>query len=503
MLVLNRWSAMSERRSLEYLALAALLIAFFGFFAVKVWDIDFWWHIAAGKNILDTGAVPSVDPFGMYDAANACGQTVLKSEWLGQVLLYSVYRWFGLDGIILFRAGILVLCLAVVYFRCHLVASAGPFALIVTALAGLAILHHTGERPQLFSFLFITLLFLLLDGFIRTGNRKLLYGIPLLMLLWSNTHAGALMGVATLGLFGIGYVLENHWTGVRFTAPQNILMVAMVVLSCLIFVAAPSGLDTFRCIIFQQSGLVREIVSEYASPWSLWPATLYYWVFISVTLVSLPGFFDKSFLKQGVLVIALGLISTFGYRYIPLFVLVAGPYVAASLGRMLKGLKLPGVAIHLSVLVVALAFLGYGFRQEKVFQHGLQEQRFPVGAVAFIKANNLGGKMFNTMNWGGYLLWNLSNSTNLFIDGRTLDSYRVAPYTNILWTTREGLRFFEQANFDLVLVSPGNAFTGERYPLIAYLQRQPGWQVVYRDRAGYLFARRGRYPITMSKSGTD
>ena len=161
-------------------------------------------------------------------------------------------------------------------------------------------------------FLFITLLFLLLDGFIRTGNRKLLYGIPLLMLLWSNTHAGALMGVATLGLFGIGYVLENHWTGVRFTALQNILMVAMVVLSCLIFVAAPSGLDTFRCIIFQQSGLVREIVSEYASPWSLWPATLYYWVFISVTLVSLPGFFDKSFLKQGVLVIALGLISTFG-----------------------------------------------------------------------------------------------------------------------------------------------------------------------------------------------
>ena len=113
MLVLNRWSAMSERRSLEYLALAALLIAFFGFFAVKVWDIDFWWHIAAGKNILETGVIPSVDPFGMYDAANACGQTVLKSEWLGQVLLYSVYRWFGLDGIILFRAGILVLCLAI------------------------------------------------------------------------------------------------------------------------------------------------------------------------------------------------------------------------------------------------------------------------------------------------------------------------------------------------------------------------------------------------------
>jgi len=482
---------MIERRSLEYWALGVLLFTFFGFFAVKVWDIDFWWHIAAGRNILENGVIPSADPFGMYDAANACGQTVLKSEWLGQVSLYSVYRWFGLDGIVMFRAGILALCLAIVYFRCRLASSNNPFSLVITAMAGLAILHHTGERPQLFSFLFISLLFLLLDNFIRTGNRWMLYSIPPLILLWSNTHAGALMGVASLGLFGIGYVLENRWTQGRYNTPSNIVMVVVVTLSCIVLVTAPSGLDTFKCIIFQQSGLIREIVSEYASPWSLWPATLYYWVFISVTLVALPGFFNKAFFKQSALVFALGSISMFGYRYIPLFVLVAAPYVAASLGRSLKMFKLPATAIHLSVLVIALAFLGYGFKQDKVFQHGLQEQRFPVGAVAFIKANKLSGKMFNSMNWGGYLLWNLSGTTNLFIDGRTLDPYRVAPYTNILWATPEGLRLFEQANFDLVLVPPGNAFTGERYPLIAYLQNQPGWQKVYQDRSGYLFARRG------------
>ena len=298
------------------------------------------------------------------------------------------------------------------------------------------------------------------------------------------------MGVASLGLFGIGYVLENRWAQGRLNMPSNILMVVVVTLSCIFLLTAPSGLDTFRCIIFQQSGLVREIVSEYASPLSLWPATLYYWVFISVVLVALPGFINKPFLKQGALVSVLGLFSVFGYRYIPLFVLVAAPYVAASLGRSLKMFKLPAAAIHLSVLVIALAFLGYGFKQGKVFQHGLQEQRFPVGAVAFIKSNKLSGKMFNSLNWGGYLLWNLSGTTNLFIDGRTLDPYRVAPYTNILWATPEGQRFFERANFDLVLVPPGNAFTGERYPLIAYLQNQPGWQIVYRDRLGYLFAKR-------------
>jgi hypothetical protein len=181
-----------------------------------------------------------------------------------------------------------------------------------------------------------------------------------------------------------------------------------------------------------------------------------------------------------------------GYRYIPFFVLVAAPYVAASLNRMLNRIRLPAAAIHLSALVVALAFLGYGFRQEKVFQHGMQEQRFPVGAVAFIKANKLGGKMFNTMNWGGYLLWNLYGTTSLFIDGRTLDPYRVAPYTNILWMTPEGRQFFERENFDLALVPYGSAFSGERYPIVTYLQNRSDWQIVYQDRAGYLFARRAR-----------
>jgi hypothetical protein len=481
---------MVEKKHLEYLALAALLITFFAFYSVKVWDIDFWWHIAAGRNILESGVIPSVDPFGMYNANNVCGQTVLKSEWLGQVLLYSVFKWFDVDGIIFFRAGLLTLCLAIVYVRCRLAETASVFSFFITALAGLAIFHHTGERPQLVSFLLLSVIFLLLDIFLRSGKRWSLYCIPLIMLLWSNSHGAVLLGVAVLGLFGMMYVLENRWAEGRFNTSQNRLMLMVVGLSSVMLVLAPSGFDSIKCIIAQQSGSIRESVSEYASPWSLWPTTLYFWVFIGVTLVSLRGFFNKIYFKQGVLVLVLCGISVIGFRYIPMFVLVAAPYVAASLNRMLSKLKLPTFAINLSVLIIALAFLGYGFTQEKVFQHGLQEQRFPVKATAFIKANQLSGKMFNSMNWGGYLLWNLPSTTTLFIDGRTLDPNRVAPYTNILWTTPEGLEFFEQANFDLVLIPYGNAFTKERYPLIAYLLKQPNWQAVYQDNSGYLFAKR-------------
>lgn len=477
------------QRLLEYAAIAALLAAFFGFFSVKVWDIDFWWHIAAGKSILANGAIPSQDPFGVYDAANNWGQTVLKSQWLGQVLLYSVYRFSGLDGIIFLRAAILTTCMGIVYWRC-LIAGAKPlFTLLMLALTGLAILFHTGERPQLLSFLYLSLVFLLLDMHLQNVRRWPLYFIPPIFLLWANSHGGVVFGVAALGLFCTGYLLENRLTMGSYNIPQNRRMLAVMGLSIAAFLLAPSGLTTLKYLVFLENSPIRERVSEYATPWAMWPMTAYYWVFFAATLASLPGFFGRAYLKQAIVVCAVAAISLTGYRYIPLFALLTAPYIAASLSRMLRRVRLPDTTVNLAALVMALLFLAYGFKQERIFQHGALEARYPGAAVAFIKANHLSGKMFNTMNWGGYLIWNLSPTVTIFIDGRMLDPNRVVPYTHVLWMTPYGQHFFEQAGFDLVLVPRGNIFTGESYPIINYLLKKPGWQAVYQDEAGYLFAR--------------
>ena len=481
---------MNLQKPTEYLALAALLVTFFAYFSVPVWDIDFWWHIAAGKNILETRSIPTVDPFGVYDANNVWGQTVLKSQWLGQTLLYLVYRWSELDSVIYFRAGMLVLCLALVYVRCRIAAIASLFSLGITTLAGLAILQHTGERPQLFSFVYLSIVFLLFDLYLNGEKRWALFCIPPIMLLWSNTHGGVVFGAAALGVFGAAIVLENRWASGKFNKQKIGLIGIIVGLSILAVMLAPNGVTTFKYLLFLENSPIRDRVSEYASPWSLWPATFYYWVFIGVALTALPGFFNKNHLKHGIVVLVIGLISITSYRYIPLFVLLSAPYVAASLSRLLSAFKLPAVAVNLSVVAISLLFLGYGLQQNKLFQHGLKDARFPVGAVNFIKTHHLGGKIFNAMNWGGYLIWNLPNSTTVFIDGRLLDPDRVMPYTHVLWTTVQGRRFFEQAHFDLVLVPHGNVISGERYPIVDYLLHHPGWEAAYQDNAGYLFVKK-------------
>ncbi len=470
-------------------ALLALLLAFFGYFAIRVWDIDFWWHIAAGRNILAVGSIPDIDPFGVYDAANVWGQTILKSQWLGQVVLYKIYIWFGLDGIILFRAALLTLCLLIVFLRCRIVGAMGVFSFAVTALAGMSILLHTGERPQLFSFVWAGFIFLLFDSFVRSGQRWILLCIPVAMLLWSNTHGGAVLGMAALGLAGVSYVLQSCFAEGKFNTPNVRLMPLVLALSALALVCTPNGFTTFQHLIALESNPVKDRTSEYARPWSLWPTTIYYWLFTVVALLSLPGFCHKKYWPQGAMVLVLGLISLTGFRYIPFFVLIAAPYVAVGFSRKLSGIELPDKAVNAVVLATALVCLGYGFAQNRIFQRGEAEQRYPAGAVEFIKSHQLSGKIFNTMNWGGYLIWNLPSTTHIFVDGRMLDPARIAPYTNILWATPEGLAYFDRANFDLVLVPYGNTLSRERYPIVAHLLGRTDWQVVYQDKSGYLFSR--------------
>ena len=478
-------------KTLEFIAVSALLFTFFGFFSVKIWDIDFWWHMAAGKDILLNGVIPSVDPFGIYQADNACGQTVLKSEWLGQVMLYLANKWMGLNGVILLRAGVLTLCLAIIYQRCRLAGVAGFFSFAFTTLAGLAILNFTGERPNLFSFLFMAVIFLLLDEFSRTGKRWLLYGVPLVVLVWSNTHAGVVLGVASFGLYGIFYGYEQYLEKSTWNTTQTRLMAMVVFLSLLIMLLAPSGLSTLECIIEQQSGIiVRDRVSEYGSPITLWRVAVYYWIFVGAAVISLVGLSMSKQYKHAALVLSLGALSVIGYRYIPLFVLAVAPYVASGIAKVMRYVKASSLLVNGILLSATLGFLTYGIKYDRAFQYGVVEHRFPIGAVEYIKNNQIQGRMFNSMNWGGYILWELHGKVQIFIDGRTLDMRRLVPYTHILWVTPEGRQFFDQGEFDLVLVAHGNQFSGERYPLVEYLRNNPQWKIVYQDAVGYLFARR-------------
>lgn len=486
---------MNERKYyLEYLALVALLITFFGFFATKVWDIDFWSHIASGRYIVESGTIPSQDPFAMYSNIDAWGQLVLKSQWLGQVFLYEIQHYFGFDGVIVWRAAMLTACLWIVYWRCRIVNANMLIALVMTAITGMVLLSFTGERPQLFSFLYLAVVFLLLDAYQQTNHRWLLFVIPPIFILWANTHGGVLFGVAALGLFGIGSLLQTKFISGKFDVAEIKLILGVVVLSAIASFLAPNGINTLittlKIIILAENSSLRERTSEYATPWAMRSILTYYWVFLAMVGVSIYGLFGKAHIRYSLFVVTITIFSFTGSRYVPLFALAVAPYVASSLSRISQSVQPPKLATCLATVAIALGFLGYGLNQGSVFQGGIQESKYPVEAVNIIKNNHMSGKLFNTLNFGGYLDWNLSTSSvHIFIDGRILDIKRMDPYTHILWMTPTGKDYFERTSFDMVLISPGNVYTGETYPLVTYLLKSPLWHLVHRDNNSFFFIR--------------
>ena len=479
---------------IKFAALAAVLAAFFGFYCTPLWDMDFWWHIANGRHIVETHIIPEHDPFGMYEASGVTSDTILKNYWLAQIALFFTYDSWGASGIIFLKASMLAFCLVVTFVRSMLVGAGWASALLVLSFTGMTLLDFTGERPQLFSFLFFPLMILLFD-FSREKNALWpLYLLPMLTLLWANSHGGVTLGGVVLCILALGYAVERRWfAGENYGGKWIFIALAATVLCTFI---SPNGINNYLFLFTSQLGESEELrnrTSEYASPITIGlemgKMLPFYWGFILLAMFTLTKAIRKPHFTPLLVILFLGGLSLKAFRYIPFFMLYAAPYVALGLTRLTASIKLPTTSLYGVLLVGALFMLGDGVRHGKAFQSGVQANRFPQGAVDFMKRSGLAGKVFNAYTWGGYLTWYLNPQIKVFIDGRNLDIQRFRDYTHILWATPYGLQQLELNHFDFVLIPHSNIFTGEKYNLNAYLLQSPQWRMIYRDQSGYLFSR--------------
>jgi hypothetical protein len=477
-------------------AVLALFVLVAGAFSVPISDIDFWWHIATGRTIVQQGEVPVDDPFGMYvdpDPVRRDGN--LRSQWLGQVVLYLTFDRLGVNGVVALRTGLLLACLALVYARCrHTAAKPGP-VWAVLLITGALLTGFTGERPQLLSIFFAGLLFLLLDR-ARGGSWKWLLPLPLLGLLWANSHGGFLLGNALLALVCLGRLPAAGALATERRAFRRLLLLAAAfVLATLV---TPSGVRTFVYLVALEGTLLQERTSEYTSALLIHRLGLGWiqagiYVYLGLAALSLPRLARRDRLDKLLVVAFLGIVACAAYRYLSFFLVVAAPYVAVGLSdgwtsfaRSRGRIEWHAERLLLAVLV---GLLGLGILRGDLFQGGIAPGRYPTEATRVIAERGTEGRAFNTMNWGGYLLWHLGEQVTPYVDGRLLDTRMLAPYTNALWATPPGLAWLQDQDFVLVILPVRGSFDAEPYPLPFHLATDPEWQLVYSDQGSYVFER--------------
>jgi hypothetical protein len=112
----------------------------------------------------------------------------------------------------------------------------------------------------------------------------------------------------------------------------------------------------------------------------------------------------------------------------------------------------------------------------------LQRKRYPVDAIAYLKAHPKATGMLNDDYWGGFLLWSLPEQ-KVFIDGR-LDIYEyggiLPDYISIRNAEQNAPQLLKKYGIRACLLY-------QDQPLVHMLAASPEWEKEYEDRISIIF----------------
>ncbi|MDH5298704.1 MAG: hypothetical protein OEV91_06760 [Desulfobulbaceae bacterium] len=527
-------SSLLQGRTFHWVTLAALLATVFLLYGNRVDDLDLWWHLKSGESIVASHAIPRADTFS-YTSAMAPAlaelgrdevpasllpsgfphwQMNLSHSWLGQVVMYLVFRDFGFAGLGVLKSALFVVAYAVLSLAMRR-AGAGPVASLFT----LALVAFIGKdfnytRPQLFTFVALAILLYLLADF-RAGGKKIV-ALPLLLLAWANLHGGFIVGVAVFLLFVAGEGLRFQVQGRRgedaASAGRRLRLLLMV--SALGLAAALVNPNGYRIFLFPSAlrhSLFYGGIEEYLRP--MFYEYHAFWFMFLLVGAALPFRLWRQEFAEAAMVLFLMVSASTALRAIPLFAMGSGVLLARwlSLGstwlaarRWLKNailrFSLDGAGTRLagSVLLAAgpLLLLAGIATSGPVLDFSVSGRQYPAEAVRFIKDNRLPGPLFNPYNWGGYLIWNLPEQP-VFIDGRCLSETAYSHYQLIVGAVPgQGQPALWKRLLDAhqvrMIMSPAVTGNGGLVALVDALYFDPGWELIYLDGKTLLFLRNNR-----------
>jgi hypothetical protein len=444
-------------------------------------DPDLWWHLKAGQQIIDTRSIPHTDDYSFTKQ----GSEWVAHEWLSEVIMDAIYRVIGLTGLVAIFSLIIVIALWLTYRRCE----GGPYAASIAIVLGAAASSPLfGVRPQMLTLLLASIYIVLLE---QLDKRRIWWLAPL-MLLWVNLHAGFALGLALIGLYIVRAALDGEWNQIRPLLIVLIVCTAVVPLN-------PNG---FRMFSYPYETLTSPSMAAFIQEWAspdfhkatyLPLAILLLSTFAATALSPTRPHLGEIFL---VLITALGALRS--VRHIPIFSLFAVPVLARHLWAIAKdrgwdklltgaearptGLKLlVNVILLLSPVALAVTRV-WDFASH---QRNYESIRNPVAAVEFLKSQHLPGPIYNRYGWGGYLIYQLYPEYRVYIDGRA-DVYGDAFFTEAM-QVYDGVGNWKEPldryGIQTVIIDTNVA-------LSTALRNDNEWSKVYEDDQAVIFRRR-------------
>ncbi len=485
----------------------AFLLPFFLLFALLpgaqllLSDGDTGWHIRTGDWILAHRMVPTQDIFSFTKPHEAW----FAWEWGWDVIFATIHRFWGLDGVVFVTAILLGLVAALLFRLIRRCSNNDAIAVPFTLLAVCASMMHWLARPHLVSWIFI-LIFLHVIRNAEEGNPKGLYGLPLLMLAWTNLHAGFFIGIALLAASVCAEGIKalqgrNAWRMACLDGRPYLVSLAGCIAAT--FVNPYTWRLHRHVAAYLRDSKLLDNIQEFQSINFHRPSAIFIESVLLLGIAAAFWCFRRQKIASGLTILLWAHLALVSSRNAPIFVIVSMPWIAAmslEFARCASCIywlrKLSSTISEISeefrplerierwhvVSIGTVLFVAYLFAAGKPgFAAQFNVKNIPIQKTAVLRAVE-GSRLFTSDEWGDYLIYRGYPSARVFMDGRS-DFYGdkfISVYQHIMSAQYDWRADLDRFGIDAVMVKPDA-------PIASLLKQVRGWKTVYDDGSVIVF----------------
>ncbi len=433
-------------------------------------DQDLGRHLKVGEIILQEGSIFKTNLFSYTNP----DFKYINTHWLFGVVAYWFSQTAGLQSLLILK--VLIILLSV-----WLVLKTVPREKTVFLLPlGFIFLHVLRERlefrPEIFSFLFTALTLYILES----RRLILLFLLPLIQLLWINTHI----------YFFVGLFLQ----AVYLVSLRKKILGVILALSILVSFLNPHGLAGLLyplnvtknygySIVENQTMFLLESIN--------FQDRNFLFVKLSIGLaglILLVSFLRKRFELKNILLILTGVsLALLNVRSFPYLVFLTLPATLQILGTIKPNKAITYLSLLFAFLIALESFFylngSYYKYTDSSYRPGLKLVESGKGAVDFALDRDLPQPFYNNFDIGSYLIYRGFPVYKVFVDGRP-EAYPQKFFQQVYIPTQSDFSKFKELEQNLRLETIIFSHTDQTpwgRSFLRSLSQDPTWKPAYID----------------------
>ena len=452
-------------------------------------DPDMWWHLCIGNWIVQNRAFPHTGIF----SGSAASRPWRAYSWGYEVLLSRAYDWFSFVGMGLFGTGLTIAVALVVFIMLQRISGRFWVAWSLSLIVCTSFLFNIAPRPLFFSVILYTIALGLLFEAQRSGQIRLLYWLPMVMWCWANLHIQFIYGIGVVGLYAGINLLQRIALSLRIypawiTPPKFSVSQPFVVLACCIAATCvgPYSYHLYNVVFeYSTSAIIYRALIEFQA------LSFKYFNQYLELLLGIGAFFALGWQKKldpfKLALLLFGCVFAFRTWRDAWFLCVAAAMVIADFPALEPERNEPirwtdwGAVSFASVLLLGLAMPNTDFNTRGLDR--VISSEYPVDAVNFLRRNPVGGPLYNTFDWGGFLIFYMPQYP-VSIDGRT-DLYGDAANEQYYATQQAEPSYLN----DVSLNQAGVVILQNKFAIAKMLLTDRRFRVIYRDELATVLVR--------------